>query len=48
MKDLEVLPIITVCPQQSIHEDNLKSLGYKPNWRDILTGKVEFNLKKYY
>ena len=46
MKDLEALPIITVCPKQKANLKALKSIGYGVNWRDILTGKFDFY--KYY
>jgi hypothetical protein len=43
IENLEALPIITVCPQQSVDLKVLKRLGYGNNWRSFLTGKVEIN-----
>lgn len=43
MENLEALPIITVCPQQSVDLKVLNELGYGNNWRSFLTGKVKGN-----
>ena len=43
MGNLDALPIITVCPQQSVDPKVLDRLGYGTNWKNILIGKDKVN-----